>query len=192
MVKKIIDIITEGIKTTLDETEDKEIEEFINYLRNSKTIFIAGAGRSGLVGKAFAMRLMHLGYNVFVVGETITPSVRSGELLITISGSGETNSTVAVAQTAKKLGIKTITITSYENSTLAKLSDCVVKIKGRKYYREKDYESGQLTGQHEPLTPLGTMFELSVMIFLDSLIAKIMEMSEKHEKELGERHANLE
>lgn len=49
----------------------KKIDEFIFALEDAKNIFVMGAGRSGFVAKAFAMRLMHLGYNVYVVGKTV-------------------------------------------------------------------------------------------------------------------------
>lgn len=62
----------------------------IEEIRNSDRIFVVGTGRSELVGKAFAMRLMHLGFNVHVVGEVTTPAIRDKDCLIAISGSGET------------------------------------------------------------------------------------------------------
>ncbi len=145
-----------------------------------------------MVGKAFAMRLMHLGFRVYVVGESITPSVKPGDLLIAISGSGKTASTLTVVETAKKLETTVATITSYDDSPIAKLSDCVVTIKGRaKGELKRDYISGQLTGAHEPLTPLGSLFELATMIFLDSVITKLMKIYEEDERDLKKRHANF-
>jgi 6-phospho-3-hexuloisomerase len=45
---------------------------------------------------------------------------------------------------------------------------------------------------HEPLTPLGSLFELSTMIFLDSVITKLMRIYEEGERDLKKRHANIE
>jgi len=192
MVIKTAKEISKMVKDTIDELNEKEVQEFMDKVIHSRTIFIVGAGRSGLVGKAFAMRLMHLGFRVYVVGETITPSVKPGDLLIAISGSGKTASTLTVVKTAKKLKTTVATITSYDNSPIAKLSDCVVKIKGRKRGElKRDYISGQLTGAHEPLTPLGSLFELSTMVFLDSVITKLMKLYEEDERDLKKRHSNL-
>jgi 6-phospho-3-hexuloisomerase len=192
MVSEIVKSIIENVGKILSEVDENEVKKFIEKIKNSKNIFVVGAGRSGLVVKAFAMRLMHLGFNVFVVGETITPSVKSSDLVIAVSGSGKTTSTLAVAKTAKDFGVSIISVTSYENSPLSQLSDCTVKIRGRGGLLSDDYTSRQLTGEHEPLSPLGTLFEISAMVFLDSVITELMKIYNKKEKDLSEKHANLE
>jgi len=192
MVKDIVKNILENIGKILSEVDETEVKKFIEKIIHSRNIFLVAAGRSGLVARAFAIRLMHLGFNVYVIGETVTPSVKPGDLVIAISGSGKTSSTLVVAKTAKEQGLGVISVTSYEDSPLAQLSDCIVKIKGRRGLLSNDYNSRQLTGEHEPLTPLGTLFELSSLIFLDSVIAQLMKIYNKKEQDLSEKHANLE
>lgn len=192
MVKEVTKQIVESIDKILADVNQDDVKKFIDKIIHSRTIFLVGAGRSGLAARAFAMRLMHLGFNVHVVGETITPSVKPGDLVIAVSGSGKTSSTLTVAKTAKEYGIGVISVTSYEDSPLAQLSDCIVKIKGRESLLSNDYTSRQLTGEHEPLSPLGTLFELSSMIFLDSVITKLMRIYNKREQDLRGNHANLE
>lgn len=192
MVIKTAKEINKMVKGVLDKLSKKQVEKFMQNLIHSRNIFVSGAGRSGLVGKAFAMRLMHLGFYVYVVGETITPPVKPGDLLIAISGSGKTSATLTTVETAKKLKTTVIAITSFKDSPIAKLADCTIVIRGREMKgKERDYISGQLTGAHEPLTPLGGLFELSTMIFLDSVITKLMRLYEEGERDLRKRHANL-
>ena len=193
MVKDIAEKISEMIKENMKNLNEKEVDDLIENIVKSKNIFIVGAGRSGLVGKAFAMRLMHLGFNVYVVGETITPAINPEDLLIAISGSGKTTFTVGAVKTAKKIGVRVVGITSYENSEMGKLCDKIVKIPGREVIkRSPDYFSSQLTGNYQPLTPLGSLFELSTMVFLDSVIAKLMRKLNKKEDYLRKRHTNLQ
>ncbi len=158
-------------------------------------IFIYGAGRSGLVGKAFAMRLMHLDFNVYVVGETITPAFEPGDLLIAISGSGETKTIVDAAQIAKEQGGKVVGITSYADSTLGKLADVVVEIPGRTKadVPPTDYIARQMLTQYKWIAPpMGTLFEDSTMVFLDGIIALLMATFQKTEKDMKRKHATLE
>jgi 6-phospho-3-hexuloisomerase len=192
MVVETAKKINKMVKDVLDNMNEDQVDEFLKKIGRSRTIFFVGAGRSGLVAKSFAMRLMHLGFNAYVVGETVTPSVKKGDLVIAISGSGKTTSTLAVVETAKKLGVNVATITSFKDSPIAKLSDVVVVIKGRVEGGKKDYISGQLTGAHEPLTPLGSIFELSTMVFLDAIITKLMKIFMEDEEDLKDRHTNLE
>ncbi len=188
-----IEEILRGIESSLELLDEKQVEEFLNVIVDSNKILIVGQGRSGLVGRAFAMRLMHLGLSVYVVGETITPSIEMDDLLFAISGSGRTAFVVNAATTAKKTGAKVATVTSHPDSSLGKLSDYIVVIKGRtKLARSKDYTSNQILGIHEPLAPLGTMFEICSMVFLDSVVAELMYRLKKSEEDMRRRHAVIE
>jgi len=100
------------ISEILDATEITYAEKMTEMLDNAKRIFIAGAGRSKLVGNFFAMRLVHGGYDVNVVGEIVTPSIKSGDLLVIISGSGETEQLIAFTKNAKKVGANIVLISA--------------------------------------------------------------------------------
>ncbi len=184
-VIKFLDTVERQIKSLKEHLNFEEVEKAIDAIQNARSIFVMGAGRSGFVAKAFAMRLMHCGYNVYVVGETVTPRIGKNDLLIAISGSGETTSVVNISKKAKELiGSKLMAITSNKESTLAKIADIILYIKA-KIKTERDEELSKIA-------PLGTMFELTVMIFLDALIAELMSLRNLTEKDLENRHAVLE
>jgi 6-phospho-3-hexuloisomerase len=181
----------------LDTIKLEEIEKFVETIeeiyRANKKILVVGVGRSGLVGRAFAMRLRHLGARSYVVGETITPSVEEGDLLVAISGSGSTQIVVAAAEAAKKMKAKVAAITTYYDSPLGRLADLVVFVPGRtKLASMDDYFARQILGIHEPLSPLGTLFEDTSMVVLDAVVAELMKRLGKNESELARRHANIE
>jgi 6-phospho-3-hexuloisomerase len=190
--------ITEFVKKAAEEIDGDSVRAFIETLSSvysdvSKKILVMGAGRSGLVGKAFAMRLMHMGFNVYVLGETIVPSVRRGDVVIAISGSGRTQLIVAAAEAAKKVGAFVIAITTYPESPLGSIADLVVRVPGRtKMVKMDDYFARQILGIHEPLAPLGTLFEDATMVFLDSVIYSLMRRLGISEDEMRQRHANIE
>ena len=189
----IIDFALKAVDLISDDEKEKMIDTLIDALRNNKKVFIIGAGRSGLVGKAFAMRLLHLGFNTYIIGETILPRASPGDVLVSISGSGRTRLVVAAAEVAKSVGVKVIAITTSPDSPLGKLADIVVRIPGRtKMAAEEDYISRQILGLHEPLAPLGTLFEDTLLIFLDGVIAELMDKLGVTEEELRNRHANIE
>jgi 6-phospho-3-hexuloisomerase len=181
----------------LDTIKLEEIEKFVKTIeeiyRANKKILVVGVGRSGLVGRAFAMRLRHLGARSYVVGETITPSVEEGDLLVAISGSGSTQIIVAAAEAAKRMKAKVAAITTYYDSPLGRLADLVVFVPGRtKLASMDDYFARQILGIHEPLSPLGTLFEDASMVVLDAVVAELMKRLGKNESELARRHANIE
>ncbi len=196
-LKRAMVEIAEHIKKTADSLDPEQVEPVLNLLLSARSegrkILIVGAGRSGLVGKSFAMRLMHLGFSVYVIGETITPSVREGDVLIAVSGSGSTQVVVTVASAAKKMRARIVAVTSHPDSPLGRISDYIVRIPGRtKVARETDYFARQVLGLYEPLAPLGTLFEDSVMVFFDGLIVELMNRLNLTEEDLMKRHANVE
>lgn len=192
-IRKAMKDILEHIKEVSDALKLDEVRGMIDAMIGANKIFIYGAGRSGLVGKAFGMRLMHLDFNVYVVGETITPAFGDGDLLIAISGSGETKSIVDAAHIAKEQGGKVVAITSYGESSLGKIADVVVTIPGRaKTDVPTDYIARQMLTEYKWIAPMGTLFEDSTMIFLDGIIALLMATFQKTEKDMKRKHATLE
>jgi 6-phospho-3-hexuloisomerase len=193
ILNEAIEEIVENVMAVSAETNKESIMEMMDILTTSKNVFLLGQGRSGLVARAFAMRLMHLDIGVYVVGETITPAIDDDDCLLAISGSGETSYIISTAKIAKKRGAKIVAVTSYNDSTLGKMADLVIHIKGRtKVDSEKNYIKRQMNGKHLSLSPLGTLFEVSTLIFLDALIAQLMDKMGKTEDDLKKRHTVLE
>jgi 6-phospho-3-hexuloisomerase len=189
--------IANFILRALNSIKLEEIENFVKTIeeiyRGNRKILVVGVGRSGLVGRAFAMRLRHLGARSYVLGETITPSVEEGDLLVAISGSGSTQVVVAAAEAAKKMKARVAAVTSYYDSPLGRLADLVVFVPGRtKLASMDDYFARQILGIHEPLSPLGTLFEDAAMVVLDAIIAELMKRLGKNESDLAKKHANIE
>ncbi|MGP4079043.1 SIS domain-containing protein [Pseudalkalibacillus sp. R45] len=113
--------ILDELRQVAERLDDEQIKPFIEELRKADRIFVSGEGRSGLMGKAFAMRLMHCGYTVFVTGETITPSIKGGDVLVSISGSGNTKAVKIAAEQAKSIGANLLLVTTKEDSEIGRL-----------------------------------------------------------------------
>ena len=101
--------------------------------------------------------------------------------MIIISGSGETNTVVSATEIAKERGSKVLVVTSFPDSTLGKLADCCLLVKGRINQERDDenYLKRQIHGNYTSLTPLGTAFELTALVFLDAIVFDLMEKKEK-------------
>jgi len=190
-------MILHEVDESIEKVDPEQLQRMVDLLimtkAKGKRVLLVGAGRSGLVARAFALRLMHLGYNVYVHGETITPSIGKGDLVIAISGSGSTKLVVTSAEIAKGLGSKVLAVTSHPESPLAQIADQLMVVRGRtKAPMEEDYFTRQMLGEHETLAPLGTVFEIACTIFLDCVIAVIMAFLEETEAEIRERHVTIE
>jgi 6-phospho-3-hexuloisomerase len=170
--------IEDQIANILASIPRKNMEAAVKLFLQARRIFVYGTGRSGLVGKAFAIRLVHLGFQTFVIGETITAPVQKNDLVILISGTGETIPVTMTAEIARRLGAKIVSITANPDSHTARFSDVVIIL-----------DSAEGDAQ---LAPLGTLFESSAWVFLDGLVAELMSRTGEDEKSMKERHATLE
>lgn len=192
----MICLMSSKIKEMGESLSDQQVSSFINEILGADRIYVMGAGRSGLVAKAFAMRLMHLGLKSYVIGETITPAMRSsGDIVVAFSGSGETKTIAELCETAKSIGGRICLVTSKAESRIGKIADCVVVIEShrdRVKDESEEYEVRQMMGEHKSFAPLGTLFETASMVFSDSIISAIMEKIECQESDLKGRHANIE
>jgi len=173
-------LVVEKISSILEATDNTYDVKLTQLLDSAKRIFIAGAGRSKLVGNFFAMRLVHAGYDVSVVGEIVTPSIKAGDLLIIISGSGETEQLIAFTKSARKVGANIVLISAKDSSTIGDMADAVFQIGRAEQY-------GKVYGM-----PMGTVFELSTLLFLESTVSHIIHEKGIPEEVMRERHANLE
>jgi len=196
-LKAAADEILAGAEKAIKELDLAQVEKMIALILEAKDrkIFVVGMGRSGFVGRAFALRLMNLGFNVYFLGETITPAAGKDDLVIAISGTGMTKLVLSAATAAKEIGTKVVAITSYKDSTLGQIADQIVLIGGRTkmgWPREEDYLARQMLGEREPLSPLGSIFENNCMVFLDGLIVELMYRMKKNENDLKVRHATIE
>ena len=194
-VQDMIRLMSSKIKKIADSLSDEEITRFLDEILNAKRIYVMGAGRSGLVAKAFAMRLMHLGFQAYVVGETITPAMKPGDLMVVFSGSGKTKTVADIAETAKDIGGRLALISSDKSSRIAQISDSVVIIESQRDAVKDDtaeFEIRQMMGEHKSFAPLGTIFETASMVFADAIVSRLMEITRMEEKDLKTRHANIE
>lgn len=165
----------------IDRADTEAMEE---ALLRARRVFCDGLGRSGLCCKGFAMRLMHLGMTSYFVGETVTPSIREGDLLLLCTGSGESAALISHAQKAQKLGAKLAVVTGAAESTLGKMSDVCIVIASP----QKD-GTGDRT---ETVLPMGSLFEGAASLVFENLVLDLMKKRGETSETMFQRHANLE
>lgn len=176
------EVILSKLSTVLKDTDAGFTRRVISAIDKAERIFITGAGRSGLVARFFTMRLMHCGYKVYLVGEIVTPSIKKGDLLILISGSGGTETLMPFARKAKTLGAPVALISMKSESAIGEIADMVFPI-GNLNLSSFNAIDGM---------PMGTVFELSTLVFLESVVAEVVKEKGLNDDTMRALHANLE
>lgn len=178
----LINEIVSEVDQVMGMVDEKQLEKAEKLINKKKRIFILGAGRSGLMAKGFAMRLMHIGYTVFVIGETITPSIQKGDVLVSVSGSGKTGSVLNPSKKAKDNGVSVIALTRSANSPLGQMGDATIVVPGAT-------KSG---GGVKSVQLLSTLFDQSVHITLDVLCLMLSRRDNISNDLAQETHSNME
>lgn len=183
-MKDLLDGITAEVATVLSQVDEEEAAHFANRIRQAKRIFVCGEGRSGLMAKAFAMRLMHGGKSVYVVGETITPGMETGDTLIVISGSGRTGSLLYIADQAVQEGAEVVVVTTDPHSPLGGLAHFTCEVPAATKYRR--------SGRYTSMQPMGNAFDQAAHLLLDAIVIQALHVDEALQRKMEEKHANLE
>jgi len=148
---------------------------FVAAILQAGQIVVAGRGRSGHVASAFARRLGQMGLRAWGLDDTTVPRLRGGDLLIACTGSGETPTVLSLLNTARSGGARVLAVTR-KPARAEMAADVLV----------------ELDVPHGGTFPLGTLFEASALAFLDQVVVDLLAALGATEKDLGERHTNLE
>lgn len=178
---RILDQILGEIAGVVDRMDEGDLTRAMGVIDRGARVYATGEGRSGFQARGFAMRMMHIGYTSYMMGETICPSMHEGDVLVAISGSGTTRRTVEDAEAAHKLGVKVIAVTSKPQSPLAATADAVIVVPGR--------VKGEAGGS---IQLLSSLFDQSVHIALDALCLMISRRDEVSDADANANHANVE
>lgn len=172
-----------GALDAVGRTSAAGLSDVADAVAGGRRVFVHGAGRSGLALRMTAMRLMHLGLDVAVVGDVTAPAIGAGDVLLTASGSGTTSGVVAAATTARSAGARVAAITTAPASPLAELADAVIVVPAA----DKLDRSATASRQYA-----GSLFEQVVAILGDALFHALWTRSGATADDLWPRHANLE
>jgi 6-phospho-3-hexuloisomerase len=175
--------IRDEIADTAAKIDEQQLAAVAEQLRLADRVFVAGAGRSGLVLRMAAMRLMHLGLTVHVAGDTTTPAISSGDLLLVASGSGTTPGVVKAAETAVKAGARVAAFTTDRDSALAGLAGALVVIPAA---QKTDHGFG-VSRQYS-----GSLFEQVLFLATEAIFQTLWDDAAEPAEQLWLRHANLE
>lgn len=189
---RAMQLITNNIQKNIDYLQEhaESVHQFVDRILTTveagHDVFIVGSGRSAMVGQMFQTRLEHLTVPAsFVTNSRSVPHLDKGDLLIVISGSGRTAIVKAIIESYLDQNPHIMSITSYPESWIGRMSDNVVQLIGR---TKIDVERRAM-GEQASLTPEGTQFEIAAAVFLDGIIAELVKRMKKSDSDIHSRHS---
>jgi 6-phospho-3-hexuloisomerase len=183
----LLETILGEITAVVRRVSASEIDAVAEAIDRADHVLVAGEGRSGFMARAFAMRLMHLGVNVHVIGETTTPAVRAGDTVVAVSGSGTTPATVRVVDQAVACAARVLAVTTDPSSPMASRAGAdglTLHIPAATKYRR--------AGEAPTVQPLSSLFDQATHLVLDTVCLLIAERRKVDNTAAASRHANTE
>ncbi len=169
--------IAERVTEALDRLDPAAVAAAVGILARAPATFVYGAGRSGIIGRAFAMRLVQLGLSAYVIGESVTPIVRRGDAVFILSGRGESSSSIQTANIVRREGADLIVFTARASSKLAHIATALLALDLPEDPDRPRY------------APLGTLFESASLRLTDALVAELLRARGESEESMRRRHA---
>lgn len=170
--------ILKDLQRILDAVPDERTEEFVLAIRKARRVFLYGVGRSGLVARMFGMRLVHLGRDSTIVGDTTTPAIRARDLLVVCSRTGQSPILHHAVDLAHNEKAKAACVVGMRDTPLARECDLVVRLPLESAKGEKDQ-------------PMGSLFEQALLLYLDHVVLRLMAALQKTEEDMERVHSNL-
>jgi 6-phospho-3-hexuloisomerase len=184
MIKNNIKAILGEISSVLENVQQSQVDQLINQILKADNIVVCGAGRVGFAIRGFGMRLGHLGFRAYAVGDTTVPSIAENDLLIVATGSGETQTIFDLVNIAKRNRSAIIAVTGNPDSRIGLLADHVVHITAPS--KTKDV-NGLISIQ-----PMTTLNEQCLGLFFDGVVLQLMDQLGETHDTMWARHSNLE
>ena len=176
--------IFEENRNLLTKVSKKEVAYLIDEIDKAGRIFCVAQGRSGYILRCFCMRLMQLGYTAFFVGETITPKIGKEDMLIVLSGSGQTTLTQECVRVAQQQGAKTLGIIGVKGSPIGRELEYSISLQtGSRLGSPEDFDSIQ---------PPGSLFEQAAFVMLETIVLELYKRHGSDPRTILNRHTNLE
>ncbi len=178
--------IIEEYRQVFELLDEEGLRQFIETVKKYQRIFCIGVGREGMMTRAFAMRLMHMGKEVHWIWDDTTPHIGEGDLLIATLGDGRIGHIDYVCRRAKEAGAYIYVVTgSPSGETAAQVADSVFFVPAA-VYRGTD-------AVVPSFQPMGNLFEQSLLIIFDIVVMMIVDETPglSFEK-MSRNHRNVE
>ena len=177
--------IHDEVTAVLSRVDPEQVQSALDLIQKARKIAFYGAGREGLMMRALAMRLFHLGYDVSVVGDITTPFLTNGDLLILSVGSGYISTGDALRSVAQRDGATVLCLTAQPDGKTPAASDKIV-------YLPAQTMADDTGSKSRSILPMGSVYELVLFVFSEIVVLELLKRTGKTFGEARDRHTNLE
>lgn len=161
------------------------MEALADAILAARRIALYGVGREGLMMRALAMRLYHLGLDATVVGDMRCPPLGSGDLLVVSAGPGHFSTVAALVAVAQEAGARTACVTAQPDGAVPAAADIVLHLPAQTMADDRGAAATSVL-------PMGSLYEGVQYVAFEVLVLLLREKSGETASSMRARHTNLE
>jgi 6-phospho-3-hexuloisomerase len=170
------------LQQVFERFDSSQVSPLCDELIAARRIVCYGVGREGLMMEAIAMRLMHAGFQSYVVGEMVTPAVSSGDVFFASAGPGHFPTIETLLKVARDAGGRTVVATAQPARAKTMPVDLVVHLPAQTMV---DVAAGV------SVLTMGTHYETALLLFGDVLVLRLLELTNQKREDMYTRYTNM-
>ncbi|MGK9235404.1 SIS domain-containing protein [Inquilinus limosus] len=166
------------------------LDPVLDALAGARRIVCYGVGREGLMMRALAMRLYHLGLDAHVVGDMSAPPVGPGDLLAVSAGPGGFSTVDGLLRVARDAGARTLLFTAQPQGSAATLADTVFVLPAQTM--ADDLGADDTGPAVASVLPMGSLYEGAQFLLFELVVLALRDRLGVAPEAMRARHTNLE
>jgi 6-phospho-3-hexuloisomerase len=170
------------LENVFERVDPAQLEVLSHELISARRSVCYGVGREGLMMDAIAMRLMHAGFQSYVVGEMVTPPVSQGDLFFASAGPGHFPTVETLLKVARDAGGRTVVVTAQPARAAQMPVDVVIHLPAQTMV---DVAAGL------SVLTMGTHYEAALLLFGDLLVLRLLELTHQKREDMYSRYTNM-
>jgi 6-phospho-3-hexuloisomerase len=175
----------EEIRAAVASTDAEMMQALIVELAHAGRVVCYGVGREGLMMRALAMRLYHMGLDAHVVGDMSCPPVGTGDLLLISAGPGSFSTVNGLIGVAHAAGARVACVTAQPQGMAPQSADLVLHIPAQTMASDQGKAATSVL-------PMGSLFEGAQYLAFELLILGLRDHLGVPPEAMRARHTNLE
>lgn len=171
------------LATVAARIDDATLEPVARAIAGAERVMLYGCGREGLMMRALAMRLHHLGLRVCMQGDMSAFPLGPGDLFLCAAGPGELATASALCRVARDAGARVLVVTAEPDGPTSVLADELLVIPAQTMASDVGSDA---------VLPMGSLFEGAMFLVFETLVLRLREMLGETAESMRARHTNME
>jgi 6-phospho-3-hexuloisomerase len=166
-----------------DRMDEAALEPIVRAIAGAHRTMLYGCGREGLMMRALAMRLHHLGLEVCMQGDMTAFPLGQGDLFLCSAGPGSLATASALCGVAREAGAQVIVVTAEPEGATSSLAHQLLVIPAQTMARDVGGAS---------VLPMGSLFEGAMFVVFEVLVLRLRDTLGETAETMRGRHTNME